>query len=142
MTLIRRRSRSATASLLLLLSSAAQAEQADDSYAWIESPVGKHERSARRRELILLRAARLAEERGYTHVEVMQTPEVPAAGGVETDAWKVTDVYGNASNSIHPTPLASSSLHSRSAILVRFCNESEGSCPGVRAHRILLNLRP
>ena len=142
MTLIRRASRSATVGLLLLLSPATQAEQADDSYAWIEAPVGKHERLARRRELILLRAARLAEERGYTHVELMQTPEAPTAGGVEADAWKVTDAYGNASNWIHPAPLASSPVHSRGAVMVRFCNESEGSCPGVRAHRLLLNLRP
>lgn len=128
--------------LLLLLCPAAQAREFDDRYAWIEPTVGKHERLARRRELILLRAARLAEERGYTHFELMRTLEEPAEGVVGADARKVTDAYGNASNSILPRPIASSPTHSQDGVLVRFCNESVESCPGVRAHRILLNLRP
>jgi hypothetical protein len=135
-------SRFASAGLFLLVVSAAQAQEADNNYAWIDPPIGKHERSSRRREVILLRAARLAEERGYTHFELMRAPAEPAEGGVDADARKVTDAYGNASNSILPSPLASSPTHSRGGVLVRFCSESVWSCPGVRAHRILLNLRP
>lgn len=137
----RGRSRAVLASLLLL-SPAALAQQADDSYAWIEPQVSKHASFVRRRETILLRAARLAEERGFTHFEMMRTPDAPVESGVDADARKVTDAYGNTSNSIHPTLLTSSPIHTRGAVLVRFCNESVESCPGVRAHRILLNLRP
>ena len=126
---------------LVLLAPAARAETPDDSSAWIEAPVGKHQSFARRRELILLRAARLAEERGFTHFELMWSPDSPVEGGVDADAWKVTDAYGNASNAIHPSPLAPSPLSRPGAVMVRFCNESEGSCPGVQAHRVLLNLR-
>lgn len=126
---------------LVLLIPAAKAQTADDGSAWIEPPVGKHQSFARRRELILLRAARLAEERGFTHFELMWSPDSPVEGGVDADAWKLTDAYGNASNSTHPSPLPPSPLRRPGAVLVRFCNESEGSCTGVRAHRVLLNLR-
>ena len=126
---------------LVLFAPEARAQTADDSSAWIEPPVGKHQTVARRRELILLRAARMAEERGFTHFELMLSPDTTVEGSVAADAWKVMDAYGNASNTIHPSPLAPSPLSRSGAVLVRFCNESEGSCPGVRAHRVLLNLR-
>lgn len=127
---------------LLLTAPAAWAQSANDSYAWIDPPVAKHTTAVRRRELTLLHAARLAEERGYTHVELMLAPDTPAVGGVEADEWKLTDSYGNVANSIYPPHLTPSPIHRRGAVLVRFCNESVESCPGVRAHRILLNLRP
>ncbi len=121
---------------------AALAQETDDSYAWIETTPGKHSSFDRRRETTLLRAARLAEERGYTHFELMQTPDAPIEGGVASDAQKVTDAYGNASNTIYPPQISRSPLLRRDVVLVRFCNESVESCPGVRAHRVLLNLRP
>ncbi len=126
----------------LLVAPAATAQSADDKFAWIEPPAGKHLNSVRRRELTLLRAAHIAEERGYTHFEFMQTPDTPVSGSVEADAWKFTDAYGNASNSIYPPRLTSSPLHSHGAVLVHFCNESEQGCPGLRAHKVLLNLHP
>lgn len=125
----------------MLLAPAVQADPADDSYAWIEPQAGKHASYARRRETILLRAARLAEERGYTHFELMRTTDTPVAGGVASDAWTITDAYGNASNSTQLPILTPSPVHGREGVLVRFCNESVESCPGVRAHRVLLNLR-
>jgi hypothetical protein len=126
----------------LLFAPAVAAQTADDSYAWIEPPAGKHLNADRRRELTLLRAAHVAEEGGYTHFEFMQTRDMPARGSVAADAWKLTDAYGNASNSIYPPRLTSSPLHTHGAVLVHFCNESEGGCPGLRAHRVLLNLSP
>ena len=126
----------------LLYAPAVAAQTADDSYAWIEPPAGKHLNADRRRELTLLRAAHVAEERGYTHFEFMQTRDAPARGSVAADAWKLTDAYGNASNSIYPPRLTSSPLHTHGPVLVHFCNESEGGCPGLRAHTVLLNLSP
>ena len=121
---------------------AALGQPVDDNYAWIEISSGKHASFARRREMTLLRAARLAEERGYTHVELMTAEDTPVAGGVTNDERKVTDAYGNASNTIHSPRLSPSPIQRGGAVLVRFCNESVESCPGVRAHRVLLNLRP
>ena len=126
----------------VFLAPVATAQPADDRFAWIEPPAGKHLNSARRRELTLLRAAHVAEERGYTHFELMHTPDMPASGSVESDAWKLTDAYGNASNSIYPPRLSPSPLHRHGAVLVQFCNESEQGCAGLRAHKVLLNLHP
>lgn len=118
------------------------AQTVDDSYAWIEASTVKHVGVARRRETIMVRAARLAEERGFTHFELMQTPDAPIDGAVADDTRKATDVYGNASNAIYPPHLSASPIVRREGVLVRFCNESVESCPGVRVHRVLLNLRP
>lgn len=118
------------------------AQTTDDSYAWIQTSSTKHASFARRRETMLLRAARLAEERGYTHFELMQTADAPVTGAVANDTRKATDAYGNASNALYPPRLSPSPLERHESVLVRFCNESVESCPGVRAHRVLLNLRP
>jgi len=118
------------------------AQTADDSYAWIESSSIRHASFARRRETMLLRAARLAEERGYTHFEMMETTDAPVTGAVANDTRKATDAYGNGSNALYPPRLSPSPIERHEAVLVRFCNESVESCPGVRAHRVLLNLRP
>lgn len=121
---------------------AASAQEADESYAWIETPSGKHFSLDRRRETTLLRAARLTEERGYTHFELMETPDAPFEGSVASEARKATDAYGNASHAVFPPFLTRSPFQRRGGVLVRFCNESVESCSGVRAHRVLLNLRP
>lgn len=126
----------------LLFAPAVAAQTTDDSYAWIEAPAGKRLNPDRRRELTLLRAAHVAEERGYTHFEFMQSPDLPARGSVAANAWKLSDAYGNASSSIYPPRLTPSPIHPQGGVLVHFCNESEESCPGLRAHKVLLNLSP
>jgi hypothetical protein len=113
-----------------------------DALAWISTPDSRRMSAARVREITLLRAAREAERRGYTHFEIIAPDGYPARGSVAARHDMPQNVYGNASQSIYPPDLRDGPIRPRSTILVRFCNEALGACRGQRAHRIMLNLRP
>lgn len=115
---------------------------APDALAWIATPDDRRMSAARVREITLLRAAREAERRGYTHFEIIAPDGYPARGSVAARRDMPQDVYGNASRSIYPPELRDGPIRPRGSTLVRFCNEALESCPGQRAHRIILNLRP
>lgn len=113
-----------------------------DALAWIATPDSRRMSAARVREITLLRAAREAERRGYTHFEIIAPDGYPARGSVAAHRDMPQDVYGNASQSIYPPELRDGPIRPRSSVLVRFCNEALETCHGQRAHRIMLNLRP
>ncbi len=113
-----------------------------DALASIATPDSRRLSAARVREITLLRAAREAERRGYTHFEIIAPDGYPARGSVAARHDMPQDIYGNASHSIYPPVLRDGQIRQRSSILVRFCNETPEPCRGQRAHRIILNLRP
>ncbi len=113
-----------------------------DALAWIATPDSRRMSTARVREITLLRAAREAERRGYTHFEIIAPDGYPARGSVAARKDMPQDVYGNASQSIYPPDLRDGAVRPDSSVLVHFCNEALETCRGQRAHRIILNLRP
>lgn len=118
----------------------AEAQINNSEFAWITLDKKTSMTSARYRELVLLKAADLAEARGYTHFELVEQNGYEAHGTVSPHHFYTTDNYGNSSYSTHPPESHPPTITANTAILVHFCNESEESCRGLKAHSVMLNL--
>ena len=130
------------ASLLMGLLGAhhAEAQMNSSEFAWITLHKKPSMTPARYRELLLLKAADLAEERGYTHFELVDQNGYEAHGTVAGHDFYTTDNYGNSSYSTFSPASKPSTIAPNTAILVHFCNESEEPCRGLKAHTVMLNL--
>jgi hypothetical protein len=118
----------------------AEAQMNNSEFAWITLHKKTSMTFARYRELVLLKAADLAEARGYTHFELVDQNGYEAHGTVAARHFYKTDNYGNSSYSTLPPASHPSAIATNTEILVHFCNESEGPCRGLKAHSVMLNL--
>lgn len=118
----------------------AEAQIQSSEFAWITLHKKSSMTPARYRELLLLKAADLAEERGYTHFELVDQNGYEAHGTVAAQNSYRIDNYGNSSYSTLPPASNPPVIASDTAILVHFCNESEAPCRGLKAHSVMLNL--
>lgn len=92
------------------------------------------------RELTILRAARLAQSRGFTHFEFVYTADRPVTGSVERYGNVVKDIYGNASVTENPGSLVPTTIRPNAMILIKLCNENNAKCGGLSAHDTLRDI--
>lgn len=139
-TITLRRTAIATVIMGFLCAQQAEAQMDSSEFAWITLHKKKHLSAARYRELLLLKAADLAESRGYTHFELVDQNGYEAHGTIATHHFYTTDNYGNSSYSTYAPTSHPPTIIANTAILVHFCNESEQPCRGLKAHTVMLNL--
>ncbi len=130
------------AALCLLSIGAARAQAMQDEVAWIAAPAGRHVSKERLRELTLLKAAEMAQARGFTHFAILNSAGAPVTGTVALDHFALRDVYGGAAASIYQPAVTPSPFIRGNGILVRFCNDADDYCPGIRARSVFLNFEP
>lgn len=92
------------------------------------------------REQTLLKAARITQERGFTHFEFVYADQLPISGSIERRGNMVMDIYGNASITEAPSHLMPSPLRDGGAILIQLCNAFNSRCRGLQAKDIIKNI--
>ena len=127
---------------LTVASFSIEAEELNYDYASIFVEKKNHIAFERLRELTILKAAKIAQSRGYTHFEFMYSKDRAVVGSVEKQGGIVRDVYGNASQASQTTNIFPTPIRSDATVIVKFCNDSETSCRGISAKEAIRNLHP
>ena len=126
--------------IFFTLPNAVCAQTSDPAFAWISLTHREKISEARYRELFLLKAAKIAQSRGFTHFELVDQNGYESHGTVTSDKFYTTDAYGNVSYSAWLARTHASPISKENGALVHFCNQGDEVCRGLYAHKVILNL--